>query len=71
MINEIAVVATYDRAAQVPRIGQRKQMRVNGAFQQMTLNTLKVERRWEYDDDHMKSIYKFDSKETWGEYHIG
>ena len=71
MINRIKVTATYQSATDVPRIGQRKRMRVNGRFQQMTLNELNVERRWAYDDEAKKTFYEFDSEETWGEYNIG
>jgi hypothetical protein len=70
MIEKVKVTATYTRASQVPRIGQRKQMRVNGRSQFLTLNDLHVERRGAYDDDKEYFVYEFDTQEEWGDFFI-
>ena len=71
MVDSVKVVATYERSNLIPRIGQRKKMRVNGRAQFLTLNRLEVERREAWDEEREVFIYEFDAKETWGNYAIG
>jgi len=70
MINEVKVNATYDRATQVPRAGQRKQMRVNGKVELMTLNKITVQRRADWHEEKNRFQYEFTTQEEWGEYYI-
>lgn len=67
MIDSIEVKATYIKTSQVPRIGQRKKMRVNGCVQTMTLNELRAERRHHYGDNE-ENLFEFDTTETWGKW---
>lgn len=64
MVNKVEVNATYESPKQVPVIGQRKRMRVNGQMQTLTLNALSVERRHVYDDNEV-SGWAYESAETW------
>ena len=67
MTHEVKVISTYDSRNNVPHIGQRKRMRVNGKIELLTLNRLEVERRHVYREDD-SSTYEYDAKETWASY---
>jgi hypothetical protein len=67
MTNEVIVRATYDSKSSVPRIGQRKRMRVNGKVELLTLNKIEAERRHCYRDDSTET-YEYDTTETWASY---
>lgn len=67
MISEVRVTGTYESANAVPRIGQRKRMRVNGKVELLTLNKIEAERRHAYREDE-SSTYEFDTIETWSSY---
>lgn len=66
----VKVEATYRKQSQIPQIGQRKRMRVNGASQMLTLNDLKVKRVAEWNEEHNGPTYFFKASEEWGEYFI-
>lgn len=70
MIEKVKVTATYDRHTQVPRIGQRKRMLVNGQPQFLTLNALTVTREFLWDEEHGRDTYMFEAQEEWGTYFI-
>lgn len=68
MINEIKVKATYQKASQVPCIGQHMELRVNGAAEALILDEITVERRHFYRDGNESDGYEFDAVERWGSY---
>lgn len=71
MTNTVVVSATYERAADVPNVGRRKRMRVNGKYETLTLTSITATRRHFYGEDGYSHGFKYDTEETWGPYLSG
>lgn len=70
MVNSVKVEAYYNRAKDVPTIGQRKTMRVNGKGQKLVLNHIEAKRLRTEDMDTFKIVTEFSTIEIWGQYYI-
>jgi hypothetical protein len=69
-IEQVKIEATYKRSRQIPLIGQRKRMKVNGTAELLTLNEIRVVRFAEWNEERERFDYKFSTSEEWGEYFI-
>lgn len=69
-VESVRIEATYKKGAQVPQIGARRRMQVNGSKQLMTLNDLKVLRRGDWQTDKKRFDYVYDAIEEWGEFYL-
>ena len=69
-IETVKIEATYERSRQVPRIGTRRRMKVDGAAELVTLNEINVTRFADYNSSTKKVTYKFTAKEIWGTYFL-
>lgn len=69
-IHTVKMEGLYQRNQDVPQIGQRRRMRVNGKMQTMTLNQLTAtrSRRWDYNEksERMYPVTDFKTQEQWG-----
>jgi len=70
MVEQVEVRATYSNAKQVPFLGQRKKMLVNGQARSLCLNELRVARKYVWDEEKQKDVYEFTTVETWGSYSL-
>jgi hypothetical protein len=74
MITSVKLEGYYNRSKDVPRIGQRKQMRVNGKVQTMILNKIEATRSRprEFNEKTLQDewITEFNTTEFWGEFYI-
>jgi hypothetical protein len=69
-VESVRIEATYARPSQVPQIGSRRRMQVNGSKQLMTLNDLKVLRRGHWQTEKKRFDYVYDAIEDWGEFYL-
>lgn len=73
MITTVKLDGVYKKGTDVPHIGQRKWMLVNGSRQLMTLNQIGARRRgiWEYSEQRKcdEFIIEFLTEEIWGDYY--
>lgn len=69
-IETVKIEATYERPRQIPHVGQRKKMQVNGSAQLLTLNEIKATRYADWNEEREIFEYKFRTSEEWGEFYI-
>jgi hypothetical protein len=73
VITSVKVEGCYGDAKEVPRIGQRRWMRVNGSRELMTLNAIEAKRRGVYEFNertlHNQFVVEFSTTEYWGDYY--
>ena len=67
MISQVEMQGSYDKAKDVPHIGQRKRMRLNGKVQTMTLNQITAKRHRSIECD--EAVIEFTTEESWGDYY--
>ena len=73
MIETVKLEGFYSQGKEVPHIGQRKWMRVNGAKQMMTLNHIEAKRRrmGEFNERTLRNqwVVEFTTTEIWGPFY--
>lgn len=64
MTSNIEATLETERASDIPTIGQRKRVRVNGKFETMTVNAVNVSRSNDWSSGKRKDWYR--AKVTFG-----